>query len=124
MISDVIDAIAQAIQEEDDVEIYTSGATNLLSYPELGDREKAKELMSTFEEKQALVDLIEENLESDDQGDHRIQVYIGSESQVKTMKDCSIVTAPMNWKRVFRAPLVLWDRNVWIIKRLSATFRR
>ncbi len=93
VISDVIDAIAQAIQEEDDVEIYTSGATNLLSYPELGDREKAKELMSTFEEKQALVDLIEENLESDDQGDHRIQVYIGSESQVKTMKDCSIVTA-------------------------------
>ena len=51
MISDVIDAIGQAIQEEDDVEIYTSGATNLLSYPELGDREQAKALMSTFEEK-------------------------------------------------------------------------
>ena len=42
VVSDVIDAIAQAIQEEDDVEIYTSGATNLLSYPELGDREQGK----------------------------------------------------------------------------------
>ena len=48
VVSDVIDAIAQAIQEEDDVEIYTSGATNLLSYPELGDREQAKLLMSTL----------------------------------------------------------------------------
>lgn len=60
IISDVIDAIAGAIQEEDDVEIYTSGATNLLSYPELGDREKARELIYTFEEKKALTNLIEE----------------------------------------------------------------
>ena len=93
VISDVIDAIAGAIQEEDDVEIYTSGATNLLSYPELGDREKARELMSTFEEKQALVHLIEENLDSTEGENHAIQVYIGSESPVNSMKDCSIVTA-------------------------------
>ena len=31
---DVIDAIASAIQEEDDLEIYTTGATNLLKYPD------------------------------------------------------------------------------------------
>ena len=93
VISDVIDAIGQAIQEEDDVEIYTSGATNLLSYPELGDREQAKALMSTFEEKQALVNLIEENVDKDGGENHGIQVYIGAESPVKTMKDCSIVTA-------------------------------
>ena len=93
VISDVIDAIAQAIQEEDDVEIYTSGATNLLSYPELGDREQAKALMSTFEEKQALVNLIEENLDKGESEKRGIQVYIGSESPVTTMKDCSIVTA-------------------------------
>lgn len=93
VISDVIDAIAQSIQEEDDVEIYTSGATNLLSYPELGDRERAKELMSTFEEKQALVHLIEENLDNTEGENHGIQVYIGSESPVNSMKDCSIVTA-------------------------------
>ena len=49
--------------------------------------------MSTFEEKQALVHLIEENSENDDGENHGIQVYIGSESPVKSMKDCSIVTA-------------------------------
>ena len=39
IISDLIDTIVEAIQEEDDTEIYTSGTTNLLKYPELADRE-------------------------------------------------------------------------------------
>ena len=39
IIGDLIDTIVEAIQEEDDTEIYTSGTTNLLKYPELADRE-------------------------------------------------------------------------------------
>ena len=93
VISDVIDAIAEEIQSEDAVEIYTSGKTNLLSYPELGDREKARALISTFEEKKALEHLIEEKLESNNSENRGIQVYIGAESPVSTMQDCSIVTA-------------------------------
>ncbi len=93
VISDVIDAIAEEIQSEDAVEIYTSGTTNLLSYPELGDREKARALISTFEEKKALEHLIEEKLEGNDSENRGIQVYIGAESPVSAMQDCSIVTA-------------------------------
>ena len=52
IISDLIDTIVEAIQEEDDTEIYTSGTTNLLKYPELADREKAGQLLYTLEEKQ------------------------------------------------------------------------
>lgn len=40
--------------EEDDSEIYTSGATNILKYPELSDKEKMTGLLSTFERKQML----------------------------------------------------------------------
>ena len=54
IISDLIDTIVEAIQEEDDTEIYTSGTTNLLKYPELADREKAGQLLYTLEEKQGL----------------------------------------------------------------------
>lgn len=93
IISNVIDAIAVAIQEEDDFEIYTSGTTNLLKYPELGDREKASELLGVMEEKQALTELIVEQQEVDAENRNGIQIYIGSESPVSTMKDCSIVTA-------------------------------
>lgn len=93
VISDIIDAIADAIQEEDDVEIYMSGTTNLFKYPELCDAQKASELIYALEEKKALTELVNEDLERDDKEKNAIQVYIGSEAPVGTMKDCSIVTA-------------------------------
>ena len=93
IISNIIDAVAVLIQEEDDLEIYTSGTTNLLKYPELGDREKATELLYTMEEKKALTELIVDYQDSNNENRNPIQIYIGSESPVSTMKDCSIVTA-------------------------------
>lgn len=91
LVSDVLDAIAEAMGEEDDLEIYTSGATNILKYPELSDRESASELLYTFEEKKQLTEMITEKL--DDEENRGIQVYIGDETPVKSMKDCSVVTA-------------------------------
>lgn len=93
VISNVIDAVAILIQEEDDLEIYTSGATNLLKYPELGDREKASELLYLMEEKQTLGELIVEQQDSESETKNPIQIYIGSETPVSSMKDCSVVTA-------------------------------
>ncbi|MGN0329771.1 MAG: heat-inducible transcriptional repressor HrcA [Kineothrix sp.] len=87
----VIDAVAEAIKAEEDLEIYTSGANNIFRYPELADNEKASQLISTFEEKQMLNELVEETL-SDERG-AGIQVYIGDETPVQSMKDCSVVTA-------------------------------
>lgn len=92
VVATVLDAVAATIHvDEEDLEIYTSGATNLFKYPELSDKSKATELISTFEEKQQLADLVKERLaDTDNTG---IQVYIGDESPIKTMKDCSVVTA-------------------------------
>ena len=90
-VGSVIDAVAEVIHSEDEVEIYTSGATNIFRYPELSDNGKASELISTFEEKQQLSDLVNQTLEnSDSKG---IQVYIGQETPIQSMKDCSVVTA-------------------------------
>lgn len=91
MISDILDAITEAVSEEDDLEIYTSGATNILKYPELSDRERATELLYTFEEKKLLTDFITDKLDHEE--NRGIQVYIGNETPVSTMKDCSVVTA-------------------------------
>lgn len=90
LISDVLDAVAAAVQEDEDLQIYTSGATNIFKYPELSDSQKASELLSAFEEKQQLARLVDQTLGNDETG---IQVYIGDESPVATMKDCSVVTA-------------------------------
>ena len=94
IVGDVLDALAQTLSENEDLQIYTSGATNILKYPELSDAESATNLLSTFEEKDELLNLVTESL-SDDQNEkgNGIQVYIGNEAPVQTMKDCSIVTA-------------------------------
>ncbi len=91
IISDVLDAVAAAVQEDEGLQIYTSGATNIFKYPELSDSQKASELISAFEEKQQLAGLVNRQLAS--QEETGIQVYIGDESPVETMKDCSVVTA-------------------------------
>ena len=91
ILGDILDVIADAISEVDNVEIYTSGATNILKYPELSDREKASELLYTFEEKQQLTQLIGDKLSEEE--NRGIQVYIGNETPVESMKDCAVVTA-------------------------------
>lgn len=91
IIGDVIDAVAVAIHEEDDLEIYTSGTNNIFKYPELSDSKRASELINTFEEKQVLGRLVENTLS--DESNTGIQVYIGNESPITEMNDCSIVTA-------------------------------
>lgn len=91
IVNSVLDAVAETIKSDEDLEIYTSGATNIFKYPELSDSEKASELISALEEKQQLVNLVTESL-SDDK-ENGIQVYIGNETQIQTMKDCSVVTA-------------------------------
>ena len=92
LVARVLDAVAATIQvDEDDMEIYTSGATNFFKYPELSDKTKARELISAFEEKQELVDLVKDRMA--DGENTGVQVYIGDELPIATMKDCSVVTA-------------------------------
>jgi heat-inducible transcriptional repressor len=91
IVNDILDAIMQAVTEDDDIEIFTSGTTNILRYPELSDKDKASELLYTLEEKKMLTELIQDKLEDEDS--RGIQVYIGDETPVESMKDCSVVTA-------------------------------
>ncbi len=88
----VLNEVAEAIkQDEDDLQIYTSGATNIFKYPELSDGAKASQLLQTLEQKEMLQELISEVNDSEE--NTGIQVYIGDESPIQAMKDCSVVTA-------------------------------
>ncbi len=93
IIEQVLKTVAETIGGEEELEIYTSGTTNIFKYPELADSQRASELISTFEEKEELKNLISD-IETDENGTGTgIQVYIGNESPIQTMKDCSVVTA-------------------------------
>lgn len=89
----VLNEVSEAIQAQDeDLQIYTGGTTNIFKYPELSDTKKASQLISTLEQKELLKGLLDESQNSSEPGTE-IQVYIGDEAPVQTMKDCSIVTA-------------------------------
>jgi heat shock gene repressor HrcA len=91
LVNDILDAIMQAVSEEDDFEMYTSGTTNILKYPELSDKEKVSDLLYTLEEKKVLSEFIQDKME--DEESRGIQVFIGDETPVESMKECSVVTA-------------------------------
>lgn len=91
IVNDVIDAVADAINADEDLEIYTSGTNNIFKYPELSDNARASEIISAFEEKKQLTEIVQETLSKE--GSQGIQVYIGEETPMQSMKDCSIVTA-------------------------------
>ena len=92
VIGRVVDAVAEAIKPDDEANVYTSGAKNIFKYPELADSSSASELISAFEDKQELADMLRETAldESEESG---IQVYIGQESPIENMNDVSVVTA-------------------------------
>lgn len=94
--SDVVDRVltevAAAIRaDDDDLQIYTSGATNIFKYPELIDGGKASQLIDTLEQKELLQGLMDHV--NDSESGSMFQVYIGDESPVQSMRDCSVVTA-------------------------------
>lgn len=90
IVANVIDSAAEAIHPDDKPKIYTSGATNIFKYPELSG-EHATELISDFEDKKNLGNIVKETLQDPD--NNGIQVYIGNEMPVAAMQDCSVVTA-------------------------------
>ncbi len=92
----IIDAVIDMVEAgEESRDIYTSGATNILKYPELTDTKKAAALISAFEEKDALNKLVSEvtNDETSEGNRNNLQVYIGGEGPIQNMQDCSLVTA-------------------------------
>ncbi len=89
----VLNEVSEAIQAQDaDLQIYTSGATNIFKYPELSDTQKASQLLNTLEHKELLKGLFDDK-QLPAVSDPQIQVYIGDETPIQSMKDCSVVTA-------------------------------
>ena len=91
LVGRIIDAIGSVFSDDDSLKIYTSGATNILKYPELNDNDNMQKLLYTIEEKKELSALLTDKM--DDGNDDGIQVYIGNDTNVESLKDCSVVTA-------------------------------
>lgn len=86
----IVRAIAEQHPQEaqsDIVALAVGGRSNLLSFPEYSDVDKAKALLSVLETREKVVSLLSHN------GEMELSVRIGPETGLEETKDCSIVTA-------------------------------
>ena len=83
----ILAAIESTMRAAEKVQVHMSGTKNILAFPEFSDIEKARALFQALEEKDVLVTLLEEGK------DNGLQVLIGSENTVQSMKDCTVITA-------------------------------
>ncbi len=74
-------------QEASHPHVAIGGTSNMLSYPEYSDMEKARSFLSLMETRDRLADIIRQK------GEMSFTVRIGPETGVPEMADCSIVTA-------------------------------
>ena len=118
----VLNEVAAAIKaDEDDLQIYTSGATNIFKYPELSDNQKASQLLSTLEHTETLQELV--NGVNETESENGIQVYIGEESPVAAMKDCSMVTANYDLGEGIRGTIGIIGPKRMDYKKVLSTLR-
>ncbi len=79
--------VMHAHQQENHPHVAIGGTSNMLSYPEYADMEKARSFLSLMETRDRLADIISQS------GEMSFTVRIGPETGVPEMADCSIVTA-------------------------------
>jgi heat-inducible transcriptional repressor len=91
----MVDTIAVAQQlfgssvPRNDMELVIAGETKLMGYGELSSVEKLRRLFEAFDEKRAILQLLDLSLNG-----AGVQIFIGRESGYQILDDCSVVTAP------------------------------
>lgn len=85
----VLDQVISWMGEDSEGKLYVGGTTNMLLQPEFQDVQKAKTVLTWLEHHQDVM----EALRSDETVRGRLQVRIGGENDVLTLRDCSLVTA-------------------------------
>ncbi len=88
LLTKVMDALEDVMEKKDEREVYLEGASKIIGVPELSSINRLRELFQAFEKKEKLLKLLDRSLEQEG-----IQVIIGTESDVKEMRDMSIITS-------------------------------
>jgi len=66
-----------------------TGETNLMEFNELSGRDHLKQLFEAFNQKQAVIHLLDQSMKSEG-----VQIFIGKESGYQAFDQCSLVTSP------------------------------
>ncbi len=87
----ILNCASDLIQRIDHPEVYIEGTTNIFNHPEFRDMVKARDFMNLLDEKANLYKMLFDSIESGG-----ITVRIGTENDISSIQDCSLVTANYN----------------------------
>ena len=79
----------QVLKEKRNSDYIMAGETNLMSYAEMGNVDKLRQLFEAFTTKNDLLHLLDKSIHSDG-----MQIFIGEESGYSVLDECSVVTSP------------------------------
>ncbi|EHI97990.1 MULTISPECIES: heat-inducible transcriptional repressor HrcA [unclassified Clostridium] len=86
----ILPLLYETLNSADTTEVFMEGTTNIFNYPEYNDIDKAKEMLSLLNDKEALIDLFDPQ--------DNITVSIGDENYKLQAKDCSIISAEYSFR--------------------------
>ncbi len=93
LVSPVVKSIYEEMSADSGGELMFDGVNRLLSYPEFYDVDRLQDMLTLFEDKDDLLDVISD--ESEDAGSGGVKVFIGSENVVKTMDNSTLIFKPI-----------------------------
>ena len=88
LLAKIRETLETIMEEEDQREIYIEGTSKMMDMPEFSDLARLKELFYTLEKKEKLLRLLDGCLKEEG-----IHVIMGTESDIKEMRDLSIITS-------------------------------
>jgi heat-inducible transcriptional repressor len=88
LLAKIRETLETIIDEEGTREVYLEGTSKMIGVPEFSDIERLKELFQAFEKKENILKLLDSCLREEG-----IHVIMGGESDIKEMRDMSIITS-------------------------------
>ena len=86
----ILPVLYDTLNVKDSSEVFMEGTTNIFNYSEYNDIDKAKEILSLFNDKESLMDLFNPQ--------ENITISIGDENYRKQAKGCSIISAEYSFR--------------------------
>lgn len=89
MMQDAMNIADKVLDIQQNPDYVIAGETNLMSYAEMANMDKLRQLFEAFSQKRDLLHILDKASHAEG-----MQIFIGEESGYKVLDDCSVVSAP------------------------------
>lgn len=126
-----MDALQDTLQSADETDVYTTGTSNMLNFPEFSDVNRARGFMEFLQKKDEVRKLVDPDMDRSNlsEGEGAVRIAIGSENTVDELRDCSVITATYHYKDMQLGSISIvgpmrmdYDKVVGVLRHISNDF--